>query len=156
MRNSDGALKCCRCRKEGRDASHSGASVSSDPVRNASTGIGERHKYSVVSEYGLDSCELGGIHGADGDRVLSTLSVGKRAVGQWPVMYNVVKAPFVAADDRSLQQLCLLRVELSKALDRYTGLLHHSNESVSCDVRSEVLDALDRTLRLLSTVEARL
>ncbi|CDR97652.1 hypothetical protein BBBOND_0401440 [Babesia bigemina] len=114
--------------------------------RSVPTGIGERHKYSIVSEYGLDSCALSGIHGVDGDRVLSTVPVVKPA------------APVVATEGRRLQQLCLLRVELSKALDRYTGLLHHSNENVSCDVRSdsEVLEALDRTLRLLSTVESKL
>ncbi|ORM40357.1 uncharacterized protein BXIN_1984 [Babesia sp. Xinjiang] len=134
MRSSQGVLKCCRCNKESRPGvlcyllflSSLSCKACDEEVR--SSNVADRHKYRIVNECGLDSSVMTGIHGADGDRVLpKTLVVGRTPSS-------------TKADGRRLQQLCLLRLELNKALDREVN----------------VLDQLERTLRLLDIVESKL
>ncbi|EDO07031.1 uncharacterized protein BBOV_IV006750 [Babesia bovis T2Bo] len=150
MRSRDGILKCCGCNREFGGPSRKSQSVDMSTVpaaSNTSSGMRiDHHKYRIVEECGLESGLLSDIHGAGGDRAL-------------PKNVNLHRPTVVApVEGRRLQQLCLLRVELTKALDRYIALLHECNENGSMDSQGEctLFDRIERILRLFEMVDSRL
>lgn len=140
MRSREGVLKCCRCQCE--KGATNVVCVADEPP---STSIGERNKYNIVDECGLESEMVRGIHCGEGGKSFSTVGECRRRVSG-------------VFDDRRVKQLCLLKFELSVALDRYTRFLHTLNERVSSDVASEVgvLAVIERTLHLLDSVESKI
>ncbi|GFE53877.1 sjogren s syndrome scleroderma autoantigen 1, putative [Babesia ovis] len=142
MRSRAGVFKCCRCNKERRSGVPEPPSGS---TKDVSSGVAaDGHKYRIVDECGLDSRLVDDIHGADGDKVLCKQVASGHCSRRAPV------------EGRRLQQLCLLRVELTKSVDRYTTMLHHINEGGSLDPHgdSQLLDSLERALRLLDMVDS--
>ncbi|GIX65630.1 guanine deaminase, putative [Babesia caballi] len=130
MRSREGVLKCCRCGKESRPAA-------SGPVGDCTSTIGPG-KYRIVEEGSLDSSLVTGIHGEAGERPLYKGPVVSSPTASPTCASHVPQRAPASLDGRRLQQLCLLRVELSKALDRYTMLLHAGNERMESDVAGYV------------------
>lgn len=153
MRSREGVLKCCRCQCE-KGATNvvcvAGRLVLAlfmiFPDEPPSTSIGERNKYNIVDECGLESEMVRGIHCGEGGKSFSTVGECRRRVSFCVRCLPIIDQVSGVFDDRRVKQLCLLKFELSVALDRYlcyyyvlkmfryTRFLHTLNERVSSDV----------------------